>query len=444
VNGSTGHFLAGTDNTYDIGASAATRPRTVYAGTGFTGASIFTGTLNGVFGSIGSGPSIRFSSSNIVLHNNDSTQNDFNRLQFGGTTSSFPALKRTGTAINVRLADDSADAGLTAATLALAQGSIAADAQVLSATSTWNNVATTFTAIKMNATDTASAAGSLLMDLQVGGTSKFKVVKNGRTTGGSFELDEGYISGFSTNAGAMARTFTLRTLLIDSTPAITLNSSGSFGFTASAGGTDVGTSADTVLRRDAANTLAQRNSTNAQAFRVYNTFTDASNYERGKFEWASNVLRIGTEKAGTGTARALELQTDGTTWLTIGTNGVATFASTTLINGDTLLAQWIGFGGSGAPYGWIKGQSNGVIGLYNSATTDFGRLQFGGTTSSFPSLKRSSATLQVRLADDSAFAPVQGKLTTDTAYTAGDPVTTGYLTLYDSNGTAYKVPAVAV
>ena len=42
---------------------------------------------------------------------------------------------------------------------------------------TWNNVATTYTAIKMNVTDTASASGSLLMDLQVGGSSKFKVSK---------------------------------------------------------------------------------------------------------------------------------------------------------------------------------------------------------------------------------------------------------------------------
>src|SRR5882672_10454126 len=36
---------------------------------------------------------------------------------------------------------------------------------------------------------------------------------------------------------------------------------------------------DTYLTRDAANTLAQRNGVNAQTFRIYNTFTDASNYE---------------------------------------------------------------------------------------------------------------------------------------------------------------------
>jgi len=49
-------------------------------------------------------------------------------------------------------------------------------------TATWNNVATTFTAIKMNATDTASAAGSALMDLQVAGVSQFKVSKVGAVT----------------------------------------------------------------------------------------------------------------------------------------------------------------------------------------------------------------------------------------------------------------------
>jgi hypothetical protein len=81
------------------------------------------------------------------------------------------------------------------------------------------------------------------------------------------------------------------------------------------------------LRRDANHVLAQRNGINAQTFRIYESFTDASNYTRGKLEWSSNVLRIGTEKAGTGSARALELQTDGTTRLTIGTTGVITSSS---------------------------------------------------------------------------------------------------------------------
>lgn len=55
----------------------------------------------------------------------------------------------------------------------------------------------------------------------------------------------------------------------------------------------------------------------------------------------------------------------------------------------------------------IRSPSDGVIELTNNAITDFGRLQFGGTTSAFPSLKRSAAALDARLADDSAFALVR-------------------------------------
>lgn len=47
---------------------------------------------------------------------------------------------------------------------------------------TWNDGGTTFTAIKMNVTDTASAAASALLDLLVGGSSKFTVAKTGKVT----------------------------------------------------------------------------------------------------------------------------------------------------------------------------------------------------------------------------------------------------------------------
>lgn len=46
----------------------------------------------------------------------------------------------------------------------------------------WNNVATTFSAIKMDVTDTASAAGSFLLNLLVGGAARFQVTKAGNTT----------------------------------------------------------------------------------------------------------------------------------------------------------------------------------------------------------------------------------------------------------------------
>lgn len=46
-------------------------------------------------------------------------------------------------------------------------------------TDTWNAAGTVFTAIKMDVTDTASAAGSRLFDLQKGGVTQFNVDKNG-------------------------------------------------------------------------------------------------------------------------------------------------------------------------------------------------------------------------------------------------------------------------
>lgn len=46
-------------------------------------------------------------------------------------------------------------------------------------TDTWNAGGTTFSAIQMNVTNTASASGSLLLDLQVDGTGKFRVAKDG-------------------------------------------------------------------------------------------------------------------------------------------------------------------------------------------------------------------------------------------------------------------------
>jgi hypothetical protein len=69
---------------------------------------------------------------------------------------------------------------------------------------------------------------------------------------------------------------------------------------------DASGSADLILARDAANTLALRNSTNAQTFNVYNTYTDPSNYERLAFKWNSNIFEINAEKAGTGSYRNIK------------------------------------------------------------------------------------------------------------------------------------------
>jgi hypothetical protein len=53
---------------------------------------------------------------------------------------------------------------------------------VQSFTQTWNAAGVTFTGWQLNITSTASAAASLLMDLQVGGVSQYKVSKSGQIT----------------------------------------------------------------------------------------------------------------------------------------------------------------------------------------------------------------------------------------------------------------------
>jgi hypothetical protein len=181
---------------------------------------------------------------------------------------------------------------------------------------TWNNAGTTFTAIKMNVTDTASNAASLLMDLQVGGSSRFNIGKSGQITVVDGSNTVPTIRGTDTDSGIYFSGNNIR-FSMDGTNAYTFEGGGNTNIRStgtvrwSSTGDPVG-SIDLVLARDAANTLAQRNSTNAQVFRVYNTFTDASNYERGYVRYASNVLQIGHEGAGTGNnGRTIQFQTSG-------------------------------------------------------------------------------------------------------------------------------------
>ena len=330
---------------------------------------------------------------------------------------------------------------------------------------TWNNAATTFTGLKFNVTDTASASGSLLMDLQVGGISQANVLKSGVG-----------IARVEWQAPSVWATSILY----------------------------LGSGADVALRRDAANTLALRNGTAEQSFNVYNTYTDASNYERAVLRWSGNALIIGTENLGTGTLRAttltgstVSLKSGATSRWQVDTSGnYITFSDNTYdigasganrprsgYFGTTVQAAqfnataagyqnnaaasfyWNGrsqiqstadavvrlansagtittditlsgasstgtstatFGGSilgagnvragAGSYFYFNGGSqigspaDGNVLLQNSGGSTFGLLQFGGTTSSFPALKRSGAQLELRLADDTGFAPLKASV----------------------------------
>jgi hypothetical protein len=64
-------------------------------------------------------------------------------------------------------------------------GTVSASTLLFNGTQTWNNSGVQFTALKLNVVNTASQAGSILMDLQVGGSTMMKVDRAGVLTLGT-------------------------------------------------------------------------------------------------------------------------------------------------------------------------------------------------------------------------------------------------------------------
>jgi hypothetical protein len=205
----------------------------------------------------------------------------------------------------------------------LNSGTLATSAPV-TISQTWNDAAVAFTALKVNATSTNSASGSLLLDLQVGTVSKAKIDKDGFITaagvfvnvvGKAISNPAGQQLGFGyTNNGCAFYRY--------STAHASFVNSASVGGTAS--GLNLGTDAlgfassaegalGVVLLRDGAdNTLALRNGAAAQTFNVYGTYTSGSVYERmfARYNGTDLAFQIGTETVGA-TLRPLEFVAGG-------------------------------------------------------------------------------------------------------------------------------------
>jgi hypothetical protein len=173
---------------------------------------------------------------------------------------------------------------------------------------TWSDAGTTFTAIKYDITDSGSAAGSLLMDLRVGGESRFKTDKDGqatftvKNTGGTPTL--AVVKSGSTSVGITASS---GLTITSTTGPVILAPFGTQGVFIGGAYLNIGPSDDVRLLRDAGDTLALRRSTVAQAFRLYGTYTDASNYERGSLTANSDGFTLGHEAAGSGTKRPVRI-----------------------------------------------------------------------------------------------------------------------------------------
>lgn len=290
----------------------------------------------------------------------------------------------------------------------------------------WNNSGTIFSAFTVNPTNTLASGASMIANFQITNADVFTF--GNLAQGGAIGQSGGGTAGWLTR-------ITTDTL---SRTKIGLNTSNEGVLEFGPGGAS---SRDTILTRDAANTLAQRNGTTAQTFNIYNTFTNASNYEAAFLGWTGNKFFVTPTAAGTGTTRTMQLGGSGAAILDFATAGTVRWE----INGSGHLLAFadntydIGASGATRPRTGYFGTSvvaanvtistgavqnpaggsflwtgrsrlasavDGSITLSNNGSSDFGLLQFGGTTSSFPALKRSTTFLQARLADDSAFAPI--------------------------------------
>lgn len=213
-------------------------------------------------------------------------------------------------------------------------GTITTSQPIIDATQTWNAGGVAFSGFKLNVTDTASAAASLLMDLQVGGITKLAFRKDGYLFFGNLASVNGDPSGkLMVRPGSGIGSGTVAVLNCH------IHGTGNIGFAP----TTPDGSPDTILVRDGApNTHAWRNGANAQTARIYNTFTDASNFERGVLDWSTtaNTFTIGTQKAGTGATRSVTFVTGGTTAMTLGTDQAANFPNNAVSWGGHGILTW--------------------------------------------------------------------------------------------------------
>jgi hypothetical protein len=174
--------------------------------------------------------------------------------------------------------------------LTLTGGTVTASAPLISATQTWNDNAVTFTGLAATITNTASATASLVARLTVGSTNVFEVDGRGFTKVRKVSTSTEFVSVFEVLRGTTSvvrlrddgdisgSAFAVGTggNVIINTSGVGIQSTARFGISSSA----AASTTDCDLNRDAADTFAQRRTTNAQEYRVYGTYTSTTNFQR--------------------------------------------------------------------------------------------------------------------------------------------------------------------
>jgi hypothetical protein len=204
---------------------------------------------------------------------------------------------------------------------------------VLNLAQTWNTSGNA-TGLKLNVTNTASGSSSYLMDIQLGGTSRFTVDKTGALIvkpNLGYSVSTPFMTFTNPNSGSL--------ILYPGAPdgAVGFSVGGTTRFFIGGGtgsGVEIpytqniafvnpGTATYSTILQDATSpqALAIRNGVNAQTFRLYLSYTDTSNYTRLALKTATGVHTLETESAGTGEANIdLALTPKGTGRVRYGTH----------------------------------------------------------------------------------------------------------------------------
>jgi hypothetical protein len=207
----------------------------------------------------------------------------------------------------------------------------------------------------------ASGFAGRLLDLQVNGSVMFRAeASNSRFYAGTTFIGE-------TGGAATIGNTTGGSIQIGGGGEVRANAGYSFG---------AGTS---QLHLDATNTVGLRNGTNAQTFRCYGTYTDASNYVRAALSSTSTAVTLAAETAGTGADDIpLNLTAAGTG--TIQVNSVAEVVVSSTVAGlpaapvvgmltrvtdatAPAVGSTVAGGGAAAALCWYNGASWSVIGV---------------------------------------------------------------------------------
>lgn len=228
-------------------------------------------------------------------------------------------------------------------------------APALSVSQLWNGPASTsYSGVIFNFIDPSSASStSKPFEVQVNGTGIASFNKAGDLTLGANGVGRILTASRLSYAGALE----LKHNPTTDDVRISTNTAG----TPVLGFYNIGT-ALVQLHAEASEVLAQRRGTNAQALRVYNTYTSTGVYERGTFDWAGSpgVLQIGTQQAGTGSPRGLQLITNNTPRIDIAASGAIqfygayTFPSTNGASGQVLTTN----GGGTLTWGNVSGAAS--------------------------------------------------------------------------------------